>query len=165
MSQSSRALPLVGGRRLESTIAEFENRCLVAMYEEQIKPLPNNALIALYCEAVRLAREYVDAMKAPVSESAPIAVRGQLAEDMAREPGYNDTAFVPREQQPHLPPPKAWHVVNKDGAFARNGFSYEYSADLVTCADADWPANAPHKSIALYDSKQLRDCVSDARDD
>jgi hypothetical protein len=46
--------------------------------------------------------------------------------------------------------PCAWQVVNNDGAFARNGFSYERSQDLVTCADADWPANAPRRSIPLY---------------
>ena len=73
---------------------------------------------------------------------------------MPREPGYNETAFVRRETT-WRPAQKAWHVVDKDGNFARNGFSYEYSADLVTCADVDWPANAPHKAIPLYDMATL----------
>jgi hypothetical protein len=53
-------LPDVGGRRLECTIAVFERRCQVLLGEEQRKPSPDNALIAVLCDAVRCAREYVD---------------------------------------------------------------------------------------------------------
>ncbi len=40
------------------SIAYFDHRCKVRLYEEQRKPDPDNALIALLCEAVRLGREY-----------------------------------------------------------------------------------------------------------
>lgn len=58
-------------------------------------------------------------------------------------------------QAAELPGQIAWHVVNKAGAFARNGFSYERSEDLVTCADADWPANAPHRAVPLYTDTEI----------
>lgn len=48
--------------------------------------------------------------------------------------------------------PFGWHVVDRDGNRARNGFTYEEDADLVILADFDWPANAPHRSIPLYAS-------------
>lgn len=57
-----------------------------------------------------------------------------------------------REQKPF-----AWQVVQKDGSIARNGFSYERSEDLVTLADVDWPANAPHRTIPLYASPPAPD--------
>lgn len=76
------------------------------------------------------------------------AISADVVAGEVRVPGYSDTAFV-RHETTWMPKPFGWHVVNKDGEPARNGFSYEYSADLVTCADADWPANAPHRSVAL----------------
>lgn len=48
---------------IDCTLAFFEQRCLIALRDEQEKLLPGNHLIALYCDAVRLAREYCDAMK------------------------------------------------------------------------------------------------------
>lgn len=56
------ALPTVGGRRVRTSNAEFERKCLVMLGEEQKKPSPDSALVDLLCEAVRLAREYSDAM-------------------------------------------------------------------------------------------------------
>lgn len=50
----------VAGRRLETTLNEFENSCLVLIAEEQDKPNPNNALISVLCNAVRLGREQAD---------------------------------------------------------------------------------------------------------
>lgn len=48
----------VAGDRLEGTIAGFEHSCLVCIREEQESPAPRNHLIAVLCNAVRLAREY-----------------------------------------------------------------------------------------------------------
>lgn len=56
------ALPAVGGRRIATSNAEFERKCLVMLGEEQKKLSPDNALIDLLCESVRIAREYSDAM-------------------------------------------------------------------------------------------------------
>jgi hypothetical protein len=59
----------VSGRILNTTIAEFERRCGLYLADEQKKPSPDSCLIGLLCEAVRLAREYCDAMK-PSEQSA-----------------------------------------------------------------------------------------------
>ncbi len=53
-------LPEVAGRVLPTTLADFERRCRVYLREEQAKPSPDNALVALLCDGVRLAREAVD---------------------------------------------------------------------------------------------------------
>ncbi len=50
-------LPSVEGR-LDCSIANFEHRGQLALREEQSKVSPNNWLIALLCDGVRLAREY-----------------------------------------------------------------------------------------------------------
>lgn len=55
-------LPAVAGR-MECTNAEFERRCLVHLAEEQEKLLPDTALIALLCDAVRCVREYTETMQ------------------------------------------------------------------------------------------------------
>lgn len=57
------SLPEVAGRVLTVPIQTFVNRCLVHIEEEQRRANPDNALIAVLCDAVRLAREYVDFMK------------------------------------------------------------------------------------------------------
>ena len=49
-------LPRVAGR-MECSNADFEYRCLICIADEQDKPLPDNALIAVLCDAVRLARK------------------------------------------------------------------------------------------------------------
>lgn len=51
-------LPKVEGL-LEKPIADHERACLVLLREEQEKLSPNNALIAVLCDSVRLGREYV----------------------------------------------------------------------------------------------------------
>lgn len=56
-------LPEVGGRRLHCSNAEFERRCLVHLAREERKLEPDNGLVALLGDAVRLAREYTDAMQ------------------------------------------------------------------------------------------------------
>lgn len=57
MSESG--LPVVGGDRLMTSLDDFEHRCLVHLREEQLRVSPDNGLIALLCDAVRLAREHV----------------------------------------------------------------------------------------------------------
>ena len=53
-------LPEVGGRRLEVSLADFERSCLAHIGEMQELFNPDAALIALLCNAVRLARECAD---------------------------------------------------------------------------------------------------------
>lgn len=53
-------LPEVAGR-LDRSYADFERACLVLLADEQRKPNPDNALIAVLCDAVRLTREVVEA--------------------------------------------------------------------------------------------------------
>lgn len=64
MSNDSLDRRMVAGDRMSITLAEFKRRCCVRIQEEQDKTNPDNAVIALWCEAVRLAREseapYVD---------------------------------------------------------------------------------------------------------
>lgn len=62
------ALPEVAGRVMDCTLGFFEQRCRVHIRDEQARPNANSALIALLCDAVRLARECCD------SKSAWIAV-------------------------------------------------------------------------------------------
>lgn len=51
---------LVAGRRLETTISQFQCRAANILEAEQAKANPDNALIAFACDAIRLAREYCD---------------------------------------------------------------------------------------------------------
>jgi len=57
----SHDLPEVGGRRLvKGTLKEFEHRCKVYLDREQRKPFPDNGLVDILCDAVRVKREYCD---------------------------------------------------------------------------------------------------------
>jgi hypothetical protein len=56
-SESVEATVSVAGR-FEWSLAEFYHRSLVCIEAEQQKPLPDNALISVLCNAVRLGREY-----------------------------------------------------------------------------------------------------------
>lgn len=53
-------LPKVEGRQMLTTISQHERACLVHLMEEQEKISPNNALVAVLCDSVRLCREYLD---------------------------------------------------------------------------------------------------------
>ena len=53
----------VAGRKMRISLAEFEGRCLSVMQDEQEKVSPDNRIIDLLCESVRLGREYVDYVK------------------------------------------------------------------------------------------------------
>jgi hypothetical protein len=57
------SLPKVAGRSLTRSLYDFQRACLVTLAEEQAKPLPDNALVALLCDAVRLSREQADFLR------------------------------------------------------------------------------------------------------
>ena len=57
MNIQSNGLPSVVGR-MECSNEELEHRCLIYIGLEQEKIMPDNALIAVLCDAVRCAREY-----------------------------------------------------------------------------------------------------------
>lgn len=48
--------------RMQCSLSEFTHRIMVAIDTELQKPLPDNALIALLCDAARLGCEYLDAV-------------------------------------------------------------------------------------------------------
>jgi hypothetical protein len=48
---------LVAGTYMDRSLADFTRACAVHLEEEQRKPNPDTALIAVLCDAVRCARE------------------------------------------------------------------------------------------------------------
>lgn len=48
---------MVAGNRMERSTGDFVRACEVLLREEQERPLPNNALVSVLCDAVRLTRE------------------------------------------------------------------------------------------------------------
>jgi len=56
-------LPVVAGRRMLMSHAHFERSCILALRDEQEKVAPDNNLINLLCEAVRLSREACDEVR------------------------------------------------------------------------------------------------------
>ncbi|MCK5605407.1 hypothetical protein KAR91_26180 [Candidatus Pacearchaeota archaeon] len=50
-------LPSVAGT-MEKSFREHERRLRIKLMEEQEKPLPDNSLISVLCDAVRAAREH-----------------------------------------------------------------------------------------------------------
>lgn len=64
-------LPEVAGRTLMVSHALFEHQCKVLLAEEQEKPLPNNALVDVLCNAVRLNREHLDTITSSVKFQNP----------------------------------------------------------------------------------------------
>tara|TARA_R110000851_G_scaffold317849_2_gene481497 strand:- start:215 stop:535 length:321 start_codon:yes stop_codon:yes gene_type:complete len=55
------SLPDVAGR-MEGSNAGYERRCRVYLQQEQRKMNPDNALVALFSDGVRIAREYSEMM-------------------------------------------------------------------------------------------------------
>jgi len=58
---------IVGGNWMEQTIAEHVRRAEHYIVEEQAKIAPDNALIALLCDSVRMSREYLSNASLPDS--------------------------------------------------------------------------------------------------
>ena len=57
---------IVAGDRMERNLGDFLCACEVSIIEEQEKLAPDNALIALLCDAVRLARETIRLATRPI---------------------------------------------------------------------------------------------------
>lgn len=53
-------LPQVAGRRIATSNERFERSALVCLMHEQDEMFPDNALISVLCESVRLVRQYTD---------------------------------------------------------------------------------------------------------
>ena len=58
---------VVAGRMMERSFADFVRACEVHILEESSKANGDTALIALLCDAVRLARETVDSVRRRVA--------------------------------------------------------------------------------------------------
>ena len=61
-SPSDEGLPSVSGM-LEGSLADHERSLLVKLMDEQEKINPDNSLISVLCNAVRVSREYVRYME------------------------------------------------------------------------------------------------------
>jgi len=56
---------------LPTTLANFILRCEVQLADEQAKASPDNALVALLCDAVRMAREFCERQATPPTQAEP----------------------------------------------------------------------------------------------
>jgi hypothetical protein len=65
----------VAGDYMDRSIADFQRACAVHIDEEQRKPSPDTALIALLCDAVRCSRELAErGVQIPLPATPPAAV-------------------------------------------------------------------------------------------
>ncbi len=64
----SMTLPTVAGRVIDCSLNTFKLRAKVFIKEEQNKLHPDNRLIVILCDAIRLAREYGDVATAKVKD-------------------------------------------------------------------------------------------------
>lgn len=64
-----RELPEVGGNALDRSIADFDRACRVLIGNEQRKLRPDNHLVAVLCDSVRLGREYVASSNGKLHEA------------------------------------------------------------------------------------------------
>jgi hypothetical protein len=60
---------VVAGRRMNISLFDFKLRACRHLEDEQAKANPDNALIAVLCEGVRLAREQEDSMRRGIPNS------------------------------------------------------------------------------------------------
>ena len=72
------ALPSVAGRMVTGTLADLMRRAQRFLADEQDKPMPDNALIGVLCDTVRLVREHVDAQKRPPLEPRAEKAKAEL---------------------------------------------------------------------------------------
>jgi len=56
-------LPTVAGNRLPVSHAAFEQSCLVLIAHQEAQILPDNAIVAVLCNAIRLSREHCEFMQ------------------------------------------------------------------------------------------------------
>ena len=52
--------PVVAGRMVEGSLDDLERRSQLYIHKEQAGISPNNGLIAVLCDTIRLCREYAD---------------------------------------------------------------------------------------------------------
>ena len=72
----------VGGNQLLVSNAQFERSCNVLIWEEQQKLEPNNAIVDVLCNAIRLSREHCHVVSRPITE--PTVPKGYYTESTAR---------------------------------------------------------------------------------
>lgn len=60
MTSSELSMPEVGGRMIDGTLNDLERRARLCIGLELEKIAPDNALIAVLCDTVRLVREHCD---------------------------------------------------------------------------------------------------------
>ena len=75
---------LVAGSHLTRSLADFERSCESRLAEEQEKLAPDNHLIAVLCDAVRLSREHTAASRLIPVADLQDAVRYRFLRDHAR---------------------------------------------------------------------------------
>lgn len=59
---------LVAGDIMERSLHEFVRGCCVYIQSQQMQPSPDNTLISLLCDGVRLARESENHLRAIVAD-------------------------------------------------------------------------------------------------
>jgi hypothetical protein len=84
---------LVVGRVIERTLPEFEQACCLYIEIEQRQPTPDNALIAVLCDAVRLSRQLTDI------ESPSVIGRVKSTAVPVRSEPIDPDLFVTRVEQ------------------------------------------------------------------
>ncbi len=80
--------PLIAGR-MEGSIANHERACLVLIAEEERKVAPDNALIRVLCDSVRLGREYAEVQMERLRAARAVLAK---AEGASALPAKGDTA-------------------------------------------------------------------------
>jgi hypothetical protein len=70
---------IVAGRRMSASLSDHVMRCEALILEEQERPNPDNALIAVLCDSVRLARERADRAAVLNARGEPCPECGQTS--------------------------------------------------------------------------------------
>lgn len=55
---------VVAGRAITRSLVDLHRAATACIVEENAKPLPDNAVIGVLCDTVRLIREYIDSLLA-----------------------------------------------------------------------------------------------------
>ena len=98
MSDTERDLPEVAGKHISGTLAFLERRARLEIGKEQAKIAPDNALIAVLCDTVRLVREQCDVLKAHLvdtpQKNAAVVAAGSELHSILNDIYYESDAFV-----------------------------------------------------------------------
>jgi hypothetical protein len=70
---------IVGGERMERTVVDFVHACEVEVERIAASPFGDNAVLALLCDSVRLAREHVAMFQADPRDAELSSLRERLA--------------------------------------------------------------------------------------